>query len=60
LDFIDAVPVAHRELFRASFEQYEKRPITDEDERKYREMSCCRFNGHQVKLIPACARTQQG
>lgn len=31
LDFIDAVPVAHRELFRASFEQYEKRPITDEN-----------------------------
>lgn len=37
LDFIDAVPVTHRELFKASFEQYEKRPITDEDERKYRE-----------------------
>lgn len=23
-------------------------------------LSCCRFNGHQVKLIRACARTQQG
>ena len=23
-------------------------------------VSCCRFDGHQVKLIPACARTQQG
>src|SRR5664279_1012214 len=23
-------------------------------------LSCCRFDGRQVKLIPACARTQQG
>ncbi len=23
-------------------------------------VSCCRFDGHQVKLIPPCARTQQG
>ena len=23
-------------------------------------LSCCRFDGHLVKLIPPCARTQQG
>jgi len=23
-------------------------------------LSCCRFDGHPVKLIPPCARTQQG
>lgn len=23
-------------------------------------LSCCRFDGQPVKLIPACARTQQG
>ncbi|EIG63545.1 hypothetical protein Bra1253DRAFT_00025 [Bradyrhizobium sp. WSM1253] len=23
-------------------------------------LSCCRFDGHRVKLIPPCARTQQG
>jgi shikimate dehydrogenase len=28
--------------------------------KRYAALSCCRFNGHQVKLIPACARTQQG
>jgi hypothetical protein len=24
------------------------------------ELSCCRFSGRLVKLIPPCARTQQG
>jgi hypothetical protein len=37
LAFIDAVPATSHEIYKASFEQYEKRPITDEDERKYRE-----------------------
>lgn len=37
LAFIDAVPATYHETYKASFEQYEKRPITDEDERKYRE-----------------------
>ena len=23
-------------------------------------LSCCRFDGHRVKLIPPCARTQPG
>jgi hypothetical protein len=27
---------------------------------KHRQMSCCRFDGHPVKLIPPCVRTQQG
>ncbi|WP_346658860.1 helix-turn-helix domain-containing protein [Bradyrhizobium sp. CW1] len=32
-------------------------PLT---EVKFRTLSCCRFDGHRVKLIPPCARTQQG
>jgi len=27
---------------------------------RWRWMSCCRFDGHPVKLIPPCVRTQQG
>ncbi len=26
----------------------------------YFELSCCRFDGRLVKLIPPCVRTQQG
>jgi hypothetical protein len=36
LDFVDAVPERFRETYEAHFEAHEKRPFTEDDDRKYR------------------------
>jgi hypothetical protein len=50
--FADPDLIAERDKWKQTFE--------DAILRGYEALSCCRFDGRLVKLIPPCARTQQG